>query len=377
MNGTGEGVGGAEHAEGVVRERFHRGLEGVPTRFAPVEEAMRRGRGIRTRRRLTAGGSLVLAAAVVVGAVTASPRTPAKKVPPVKHSVVHKLSQTPGSAAAGQIAAGVIDGVPWSVSLVDTAVGGCWFSAFSGSQTRDLGDSCDLGPAALLTPVDLAVQSYDGFVFYAVGAVADGVTSVDVQFGDDETVRVTPAALNGAHYVALAKPAGLAVVRMTAHSANGDQFTIPYSGSGDDLGIGTWYRAGQTVPSARTTRSFPVPSQGSRMPPVTVALGPWGRCFVFAGDLSGVSPTCEPDTVPTPQDHLHMTAVQPGGVPATLIFGEVDPVVARVVFPLDSGGSLDARVMTVDGHAYICVLTPGGVQKWTNYDAAGHVVPAF
>jgi hypothetical protein len=375
VNGTEEGAGGAERVEGVVRETFHRGLDGMPAGFAPVEAAMRQGRGIRTRRRVTAGGSLVLAAAIVAG-IAGMLRVPARTAPPVKHPVVHKLSQAPGSAAEGRIAAGVMDGKSWEVDLVDTGTGGCWISGRYGGQTRDLADSCGVSSGAAASPMDFVLQSSDGSVLFAVGTVAADVTSIDVELTDDETARLTPVPLNAAHYVAMVMPADLGVVRATAHSSAGDRYTLPYPGVGGLISIGAWYDKGQTAPSARTSVTFPVWGASPQTAPVTVAIGPWGRCFVFTGDLSGVSPECDPQAGPTPQDHLHIAGTDVGGAPGNLIFGEVDPVVTHVVFPLDGGGDVDARVTTVDGHAYICVLARGGVHAGIKYDAAGHVVPS-
>lgn len=379
---------GAEGAEGAVRARFHRGLTQLPTGFAPVDTAMRRGRRIRTRRRVTVGGSLALAVALGALAVAGAGRWDHAS-PPAKRPAVHTVTEATGSPqVVGQVATGTVDRVAWSVT-VDTHSdmypdSHCAIVASAASAEGSAGAA---GPTMLAC--SMLGQTKDPAVFEAVGGpdvpdieigqVRPDVTSLDVVFGDGETLRLVPVAANGASYVAFAKPEDLAVARVEAHFPAGGGYAIPYNPPFGSAQIITWYDDARTAsPAVSTPTVTPavVLVEGSWS--ATVAIGPWGRCLSVTGSRVsyGSVRACEP--VGSSRSRVRLTPAALGSDDSRqLYFGDIDPAVARIVFADTAGRTLEVPVKpAADGHVYCVVILPRAahIKNTTYYDAAGEVL---
>lgn len=400
MSGTGEGAERVERAEGAVRERFHRGLDQVATGFAPVEAAMRQGRGIRVRRRAAVGGSVALALAVVGVAFAASGTgTPMPIVPPVVppgvpsaiHPSAHKLSESPGGLAEARLASGVADGVPWTVTEEAAPGAECAFvtqgPSYHNSYPFGIQGPSDApgldytaltcselsapakDPVALTTPMAIIF----GAVPLEYGALRPDVTSLDVGFGDGEQLHLVPVIVDGTAYIVFPKPPDLAIARLTAHSPRGDQFTVP-DNEAAGFGIGTWYGPGQTAPTEVATETVPGVSAVPQSWSVVVRVGPWGRCLVASGIFT-TPPSCEPAGEPATIGLAGVTSFD-GSQAFGLFYGDLDPVVARVDFLGKTGNLVAAgRLTTRDGHLYCAVAVPlGTTVEAVFYDASGKVL---
>ena len=223
-----------------LREILDEAMRAVIPGEPPVDAAMRRGKAIRRRRRVTAVASAVavaVIAAVGYPAVTHWRALPAP--PPVTHT--HHVVVTdipPGKGAApGLVASGVIGKRSWQVLVskpgpIGTAQNQqCVYtkgSAFttgatagSGTASREL----DCGPA--LTPGTDPVTFAGGSAGpnqAQIGAVTADVRDVVVQLDDGQELRLIPVRVYGIRLVAFATPLAT-VASATAYLDNGPYLT--------------------------------------------------------------------------------------------------------------------------------------------------------
>ncbi len=354
-------------------ERLDLAVGAVTPREAPVDGAMRRGRGLRLRRRaaVAAGVAAVVAAGLVA-------------VPSLRHTATERPAASysatvrpPGShSPPGLIASGTVNGQRWQIVAGRPGAGG----AGRGEQIfLATGPALDSGSASTSVPT-AALKSKDPVVFLGLscgptqvqfGELRADVSSVKVNLGNGSTLTLHPATVWGVRMVAFAIPMGAPVVSATAYSAHGDIATaIPFNGGGM-ANFGTWLRPGQNGLALASGRVGSGSYLGSAWS-ATAYLGPWGVCLVGeAGGTSASSCTNATSAAGLGTGVMLWT----DGVPAVAV-GSADQSVARIVVTSPDGKTTQMRLVTVGGARFFAFPFGKGPKpwKWTAYDGSGHVI---
>jgi hypothetical protein len=351
-----------------------------PASPAPVERVVRLGKGIRTRRRLTAFAGVVAVGVAVVGGYPALAHKAAAPAPPAPVTHRHTASMTdvpPGrDAVPGEIAEGTIYGKSWRISTarpgthgMPPAPAGQHCYGVSGPAFSQ--DSQD-GPLCLSAPGPDAASpvSFTGFALsdrtpVSVGRVRADVRYVTVKLSDGTRLRLIPVSVAGTRYVAFPVPTALTVAGASAYLASGQRLTaVPFNLPHTLVMFGMWQRAGQRVP-ARVTRT--IATRPDRAWSAKVYAGPWGACV---GDISHDDMICIPSSVPLDTQMLFATVTSPRAV-----FGTAANVVSYLRVTLTHGAPLRVRPVAVGQQKFFAFLLGSGqsVRHWTAYDAAGAV----
>jgi hypothetical protein len=355
-------------------ERLDRAVGVITPREAPVERAMRRGRGMRLRRRSAVAGvaAVVAAAALAVPALRqAATHTPAAG----RYTVT---VQAPGPhAPAGLIASGTVNSKSWQ--LVATRPGtdgiprGQEQIRVSGAAVGRTGLAAQV-PA--LGPDGTAPVSFT-WIFakptqVQFGAVQADVSYVTVRLGNGTVLTLHPARVFGARVVAFAAPMGATVVSATAHSRQGDIATaIPFNGPGGMASFGTWLRPGQPGLARASGRI----GSGSYLGGAWSAeayMGPWGVCLEAAGGGTNVGSCVDATSVSGLGTTVMFWA---GGVPG-VAGGSADASVVRIAVTSPDGKTVQVHPVTVGGAKFFAFPISKGVRpwNWTAYDGSGRVV---
>ena len=365
-----------------LREDLDRALRMVAPGAAPVEEAIRRGKAIRFRRRAAVLASAVAGAGVVAVAVGYPALTrdaaPPPAPQPAQHAPHHDPVVTDGPAGTEHGAQGMVssDGV-----IAEGHIGASrWQATFSGlcftttvspgasGGGSALGGGCGGLPSPGADPADFQTFS-DGTTEATLGSAAADVTYFVLTFTDGQQLKLIPVSWQGTRYVAWAVPASMTIASITAHLGgptfdSGQQATaIPLSLPGKPPMFGIWLRAGQPVPPRATT--IITGTAGAQSWAVTAYEGPWGTCWTDNRDGSGCA-TAAPATT---------TAIPARSIPgyAELVYGQAAPAVSYLVVTLTDGRTIHVPAAALgDEKVFAFALTSGQtVKRWTACDTTG------
>jgi hypothetical protein len=323
-------------------ERLDRAVGAITPRAAPVEGAMRRGRGMRLRRR----------SAVAAGVTV----------------------QAPGPhAPAGLIASGTVNGKSWQLVedrlVPGLAPRGQVMIQVSGAAFGGAGPTTEV-PA--LRPDGTAPVSFTGMSATSTqvqfGAVQANVSYVTVRLGNGTLLTLHPARVYGARVVAFAAPMGATVISVTAHSRQGDIATaIPFNGPAGMASFGTWLRPGQHG-LARASGRIGSGSYLGGAWSAAAYLGPWGVCMEAEGGGGCVDTT----SVSGLGTNVRFWTA---GVPGVAV-GSADASVVRIAVTSPDGKTMEVHPVTVGGARFFAFPIGTGSRpwKWTAYDSSGKVV---
>ena len=359
-----------------LRESLDQAMRTVTVSEPPVEAAMRRGKSIRHRRRVTVVAS-ALAVAVVAGAgyplVTHLRAAPAP-APVTPHRVVVTDIPPAKGAKAGLVASGTVGGKTWQV-IVDKPqqLGGagtqqCFYAQGTAFPSR--GTSLNCGPE--LAPGTDPVQftgSGDGATEAELGAVAADVTYVVVTLDDGQRLKLVPVRLYGTRLVAFAEPLPARIANATAYLNNGQHRTaIPAILPGSLPVFGAWLAPGEHG-LARVTGVVGTGTVDGQAWSVTAYMGPWGTCFTAAPGAAG----CDELTA-LPATTGVLGSMGGSGSPPLVVYGSAAPAVSYLVVTLTSGHTFRVPVVTIGGERMFAFALGKGqtLRRWTAYDAVGH-----
>ncbi|HTR93814.1 MAG TPA: hypothetical protein VMI73_18950 [Trebonia sp.] len=388
-----------------LKDDLDRALRSVTFGEAPVERAIRGGRRLRNRRRLTVLASAVAIVAVAAGypALTrnaASPPPVTGHTPSPSHTAVpHRdpaITSRPGTdvANSGVIARGTIGGAQWSVAISsgfsahDQACYTGFVGTGSGPAARSAGQvvstcATDLASLVAYAPHDPAgivgstgnasgsTTTYDA----ALGAVAPDVAYLLLRFTDGQELKLIPVTYRSHRYVAWLAPASMTVASLTAHlggphADNGQTMTaVPYDPPDALAVFGLWLKPGQAPPPMASGVIGGGTDHG-RVWSESAYEGPWGTCIDSgSGDL---------DCVPLARLATTMLLGGWGGAAAGPVFGAAEPGVARLVIGLSDGTSADVTPIALGNERLFAFWVGKGVSPtgWTAFDAKGHMIAA-
>jgi hypothetical protein len=326
----------------------------------PVDAVMRRGRRLKSRRRLSAlSAALVVGVLVAAGYATqkAPPKAPAHTVSPPAGITV-----TPGLwSDGGVIATGTTDGEPWQVTVTDPASRQC-FSGTVGSAS--LGFICDVAYPANGVPLAWQLLS-DGSHQALITGVAPDVRYVVLTVAGQQLKLIPVIADDGQRYVGLVGPADLTITTGYAYLADGQRQAITqFSPPG-------WTRADADSPPIGAAALGPVEADGQGWT-ASAEEGSWGTC-IATGDMLGLV-SC---TTAAPLTTLAALGVAyaSDGSPA-VVYGSAPPDAASLKVTLTDGGILHVPVTTVGNENLWAFAIAGGqvVMSWKAYSSAGKLL---
>ncbi len=358
-----------------LREELTRALRTVEPGQPPVEETMRRGRTIKTRRRAAIVAGALAVVAVAVGYPTLAHQLAAPVPPPAQHAHHDPvLTETPPSPGAGfgVVAQGNIgsattwqvivrrDTTPGSVCLT----GNLMSSHHGGTTALSLG--CGIQPDSGTDPASFAGTAESG-VQVQLGTVAPDVAYLVLTFTDGQRLKLIPVTRFGHRYVGFAAPLNMPIASITAHLGsahfdNGRTVTaVPFSLPGQLATVGAWRRPGQPVPPRVTVR-LGSGTVGGQPWEATAYQGPWGTCVVYPGG-SGCTDTPG-----------NKTMVMGWGSSPRVTYGSAAPDVAYLKITLSDGSVLPKVIPVKVGSARLFAFaslqnrTP---KHWTACSASG------
>jgi hypothetical protein len=342
-----------------IRDRLGGALDTITPASAPVGSVIRKGRGIRNRRR--AGVAAGLAVVIGLGAalpsiVRHSPAPPQPVGPPHYRITVRPPAK---GAPAGLIATGAINGKKWSVTLLRSG-GGSTVAQIPGYSYYNVGGSPDGNPAYL-------TQNSDQVRASAVGTVARNVTRLTLQMANGTLLDLHPVAYRGQRWVAVMLPARLPVLDVVAYSGSGEiAHAIPFNNGG----VVGWLKPGQQGP-ARATMKFASGTADGQRWSAYAYVGPWGRCF-----QTGNSDGCFPGLASLVRKGqlLSMGGCDPRARNnATFYQLNAALSVRSVLVRMSDGAAARLRPVAVGGSGAFGFLVAGSARfkSWTAYGASG------
>ena len=390
-----------------LRDDLDQALRSVPISEAPVQRAMRDGRRLRGKRRLTVlAGALAIAAAAAGAPSLARDTAAAPPVPLTGPTATPAATQTrpggdpvitdlpaPGATREvggltsrnGVIAAGTVGAARWQLTVRGPGkanpepADSCATVTFStATPSANLGNGSCLDLQAVLgsmvsggDPAALAGAG-DGTTEVTFGEAADDVTFFIVTFTDGQHLKLIPVTSGGHRYVGWVAPQHMVVAGIRAdlggpYADSGQTATaVPYDPPGAVPSFGLWQRAGQAAPP----RAHAVIGQGTADGTAwstSAYEGPWGTCVVVS-----------PNDTSCWRTRLATTTVLGGGAGGSTpesAYGSVAPGVARLRVTLSNGTTVQVTPVTVGDERLFACWTGAGVSPtgWTAYDAAGRV----
>jgi hypothetical protein len=359
-----------------LRESLDEALRAVNPGDPPVEEAIRRGKAIRMRRRVgvtAAVAALAVLAGVGYPALAHQQAAPAPVTPSHKHVSVTVVPPKPG-APAGTIATGTINGQAWQVYTDNPQTNGAPGQQCVGASGPALGATGSSPvcfsptPPGSTDPVAFEGASVDGYAQTSVGQVGADVSYVLVRLSDDSTLKLIPVKVYGTRWVAFASPPSLAVASATAYLSDGRYLTaIPFNAPDGIPVFVMWLSPGQPVP-ARVTKRIASGSADGAAWAVQVDAGPWGACFVDTGSQARQM-GCAGDGAPPGTQMFVLPGDSPGVVAGWAATG-----VRYLTVTMTDGSTLRVTPVLVGGQRYFAFYLNKGQQQvrgWAAYDAAG------
>jgi hypothetical protein len=316
-----------------LRDRLGGLLHGIEPGLAPVAGTMRRGKGIRMRRWISAAaGVAVIAAGAVVlpGLLRAHPSGPAA---PPRH---YKVSVMPIGAGThpGLIGQGTTDGHRWTAIM---SAAGRDSVMLTGRGLASVSTYESAAAEFAANPAALMATGSSGPVL-EFGTVRADVTDVVLTLPDGEVISLAPVSWHGRRWVAVQLPPSVPIVRATLYTRRGElAYAVPFH----DAELATWWQPGQVGP-ARLTKSIGSGVVDGKPWHASADIGPWGYCYSF-GYSFGPSPTCfdstvNPVVVPAGTLVSPMTCSAGSGQPAAG-FAASAAAVRRVVLKYAGGSS--------------------------------------
>jgi hypothetical protein len=341
-------------------------LDDVTPRAAPTAAVKRRGKTIRTRRRVgiaAALGVAVVAAALVPGLLRQS-----KASGPVSHGHPNVTVQPVGrDAPRGLIAQGAIDGKPWRITLRWMGKNLC-----VGISAKLPDANCGAADAVATAGWPTILEAIGNGATNALYGISAGqVRQVNLVLSDGAVLDLRPVRFARHHWVGVELPAKLAVTRVVAYSRTGElAYAIPFTAVQGGLpSIEDWLRPGQPMPREFTRPIGSGVSAGKRWS-VTIHAGPWGQCAVIdiPGDSGGGG--CWP---PTRQPGLVTGSGGPTDLPWSFV-AAVRPKVRYLVLSLTDGTTRRVPTVQVGGLRFYALVIIRGprIARWSAYDASGH-----
>jgi hypothetical protein len=351
-------------AEQELKERLGHAVGAVTPRPAPVDLAMRQGRAIRTRRRVTGLVCAAVAAAVAVAVpllLNGHLLTGRSQVS--QHTVVVHPG---GGHTRGLVGYGTVDGKPWQIRAVKPGTGGasrgeeCWNAL--GTQ------GCGAPHAQGSDPAELNVSS-KGTLAAVYGPVAARVSALRATLVGGTHLTLHPVTVYGIREVAFAAPAS-AIASVTAYSPTGEvATTVPLHSPDGSLYFGAWLRPGQR-PLPRIIRVVGSGRTGGSAWKVTDYQGPWGQCMVVSTPRASSS-ACSTTLGPPGTALMGMAA----GLPAVAYFG-ASAATEHVVITLSDGSQTRVAAVAAGTRKYFAFAAGKGVHavRWTAYDSNRHQI---
>jgi hypothetical protein len=363
-----------------LHEQMDRTFQAISPRPAPVEDAIRRGRTIRRRRRVAATVGL---AAVVVAAVSGIPAlthrsaAPPPATPPPDHGIV--TVQVPGPhSEAGLIASGTVNGQDWQVTVRPPGSHGTGPGQqsiyFGGRAWGDVQQVLTVPELRADSAVPVSFGDAVGSIGTApsgpqaqYGGVRDDVSYVTVRLGDGSVFTLHPVTVYGTRAIAFVSPEGIAITDVTAYSRAGEiARAVPFNDPHGPARFGVWLRPGQQGSPRGSHLVGSGTFQGQPWSAIA-HTGPWGTCL--SAGVGGLFDT----RCATP-------AARTGIMFSTLGFRQVvcgvaAPSVIRVVAHRSDGSTIEVRPVAVSGQKFFAFpATDRGTFRWTAYDGSGAVV---
>jgi hypothetical protein len=349
-----------------LAERLGGLLDGVEPRPAPLAAAVRQGRGIRLRRRLTAvvGLAVIAAGAALVPAVLHSRAAPPPTAPRHRHYTV-TVNHLPSHARKGVVASGTQDGRPWQVTMSGTA---------SNSNVTFMNP---LGPGP--TPVgNSVIPQFTGewgatAPAEAVGAVSPAVTDIQLILAGGKVIDLRPVWWSAHPYVGVELPPGASLVRAVEYAGERElAYYIPLPGS---FSFDNWWRPGQVGPARYGGLIGSGVVNGSRWS-VRAEIGPWGYCYV--GTYSSTCLGSQPRRQVGPKVPIAGLLCTAYGINRGPDFGldVTSDAVRRVQLRLSGGGTLTFPAVDADGSQLFGYVIPARqrVTSATGFSARGSIV---
>jgi len=328
--------------------------------------------------RAVAGGPLVLACAVLVGAVLvgcAAGPGPSQHGRSPAATFAHRRP-----APTVVIASGRIEGRTWRV-VVDPGTGrlcagesglpqGC-----AGLHGLQLGS----GLAALSGgDVDAHLRHpFDTFgppVWNALfGAVQPDVTELVLRLSDGREVSLRPVAAAGKRWVGIVFRPGLDAVRAIAYSGRTELgYSVPFVGGLLRPGsyFVTWLHPGQQGP-ARAERYVATGGSGTKGWGALVIAGPWGYCASLEAPVAdGQQEDCWPPAE-LRNGVTVMIRIAARAANQQWLVGSVSSPVAYLRLMLADRASIRVRATAVSGQRFYGVRVGASIVRWGAFDAAG------
>jgi hypothetical protein len=354
-------------------ERLDLAVGAITPREAPVDRAMRRGRGIWLRRRAAVAAGV--AAVVAAGVAVPSLRHAATEHPAASYSATVR---PPGPhSPPGLIASGTVNGQRWQIVAGQPGTGG----AARGQQIfLASGPALDSGSVSTSVPT-APLKSKDPVVFLALscgptqvqfGELRPDVSSVKIRLGNGSTLTLHPATVWGVRMVAFAIPMGAPVVSATAYSAHGEIATaIPWNEPGQMASFALWLRPGQHGP-ARASGFIGSGSYRGSTWSATAYMGPWGVCLE-AGAAGSSASSC---MGATSMSDLGTNTLLWSDGPTAVAVGSAGASVARVVVTAPGGKTTTVHPAAMGAFRFFAFPLGQGPKawKWTAYDSSGHMI---
>jgi hypothetical protein len=360
-----------------LRQRLDQAFETLTPDPAPIDDAVRRGRTIRARRRVVAAATV--AAVAAIGAIAAFGPTSLHKLvspPPATRVNDHTVTvQPPGPhSVAGLIAWGTVDGKGWQIAATDPATDGLdsgqqLFVSFGAAFGP--GGVSSLGPALGTYSADPVAFSGipSGPILAMYGSVQAGVSYVTVRLGDGTVLTLHPVTVYGKRAVAFAAPGDLGLASVTAYSRHGEIATaIPFNEPSNQAYFGAWLRPGQHGLARASGVIYSGRVDGTSVQAIGYQ-GPWGICVRLSGPgVIGCGPVLA-DVLGSDIEcwSTGTTILVIGGAPAQA---------TRVVLTVPGKPSVQVKPVRVGEQKLFAVVFPGTAHSlsWKAYDGSGAVV---
>jgi hypothetical protein len=347
--------------ERALRERLDGVLEAITPSPAPVAATLRRGRTIRTRRRIGVAAGLAAAVGIALAAPSLAHQVARQQpVTPVEHRWVVTVYPPGPHSSPGEIAWGTIDRKRWEIVMTSASgpqgqcmeIGQSLASALCGAQPM----TASADPSS---PVSMESTDDNG-VTYQAGVVQPDIARMVITLADGTKLTLRPYTLYGQRWVAFAVPTKLAIANATIYSRQSElAYAIPY---GDEFV--TWLRPGERgLPRATYVIGSGVVNGVAWS--VILHAGPWGYCFSTG--------TCAPPLPRTATNGYFIGSTSGGG---WTIVGEASPSVAYVAGTLSDGSTVRVRAVDVGGPKLWAWPMPRGLylRRVVFYSASGHQI---
>lgn len=350
-----------------LRGRLDGVLEAITPSPAPVAATLRRGKTIRTRRRIGVAAGLAAAVGIALaapGLVHQIVRQP--PVTPVHHKWVLTVYPPGPRPPKGEIAWGTINGKTWQITVSSGLIPGDVCFGLNGQNPF-----CDSGLSSSdqSDPVSFMGSADDKGVDYIYGVVRPDVARVVIALADGTRLTLYPYPDLRQRWVAFPVPTDVAIASATAYSKHAELgYAVPQGET-----FAAWLRPGERgLPRA----TYPIAAgvlNGTRWS-VTVYVGPWGTCSVI-GEPGPTGSGCDSaQSLAATGNASHGGTGTPSG--GAIIDGTASPSVAYVVGTLSDGRTIRARAVDIGGPKYWAWAVPAGQQlrRVVFYTASGQQV---